>query len=125
MPHILVAEDDPDIRANLARLLRLEGYRVSTATDGGAAMAAVAAERPDLVLSDLMMPGVDGLALLAWLRADPRTADLPVVLLTARADGSDVQSGLAAGADAYVTKPYHRDELLRRLRALLPGAGAA
>lgn len=122
--HILVAEDDPAIRANLARLLRLEGYCVSTAADGLAAMAAVESEPPDLLISDLMMPGLDGLALLAWLRAQPRTARLPVVLLTARADVSDVQGGLAAGADAYVTKPYQRDELLRHLRALLPAAGA-
>ena len=122
--HILVAEDDPDIRANLARLLRLEGYRVVTAADGAAAMAAIQAERPDLLVSDLMMPGIDGLQLLAWLRADLRTARLPVVLLTARADDGDVQGGRSAGADAYVTKPYQREELLRHLRVLLAGSGA-
>ena len=117
--YILVAEDDPAIRANLVRLLRLEGFRVEAAADGQEALTRLQAERPDLVLSDMMMPGIDGLALLAALRADPRTADLPVVLLTARADGSDVQDGLAAGANAYIAKPYLREALLQCIRALL------
>jgi len=127
--HILVAEDEPGIRANLDRLLRFEGFRVSLAQSGDEALALIQAglpQLPDLVLSDMMMPGLDGHALLRSLRADPRTAALPVVLLTARADAGDVQAGLSAGATAYVAKPYHRTALLACIRSLLaPGAAGA
>ncbi len=123
--HILVAEDEPELRANLVRLLRLEGYRVSAAADGGQAIEALRAAPADLLLSDLSMPGVDGMALLAWVRAEPRTAAMPVVLLSARADSADMQEALAAGASGYVTKPYQRELLLQRIRALLAGARAA
>jgi CheY-like chemotaxis protein len=123
--HILIAEDEPGIRANLDRLLRFEGFRVSLAQTGDEALALIHAglpQLPDLLLSDLMMPGLDGHALLRGLRADPRTAALPVVLLTARADAGDVQAGLSAGATAYVAKPYHRTALLACIRSLLaPG----
>lgn len=121
--HILVAEDEPDLRANLERLLRLEGYRVSTVADGPAACAAVRALAPDLLVTDLMMPGMDGEALLRALRADPAAAGLPVLLLTARAGDDDRGRALAAGADAVVHKPYQRQALLDCVRALLGRRG--
>lgn len=121
--HILVAEDEPDIRANLERLLRLEGYRVSVVADGRAAWAAVRTLAPDLLLTDLMMPGMGGEALLRALRADPAGERLPVLMLTARAGSDDHQRVLAAGADAVVTKPYQRGPLLACIRGLLDASG--
>lgn len=114
--HILVAEDEPDIRANLGRLLRLEGFDVSLAAGGGQALQMARARRPDLVLTDLMMPGMDGHQLLRALRADPHTAGVPVVCLSARVDAHDE---LGASANAYITKPYQRVPLLACIRALL------
>ncbi|WP_326534139.1 response regulator transcription factor [Pseudorhodoferax sp.] len=122
---ILVAEDDPDIRANLQRLLRLEGYRVSAVADGRAALAAVLAQSPDLLLTDAMMPELDGESLVRLLRADARHARLPVLLLTARADSEDRARALAAGASAVVTKPFHRAVLLDSIRGLLAGGAVA
>lgn len=124
--HILVAEDEPDLRGNLGRLLQLEGFKVSLAASGEEALAMIHAGRPslpDLVLTDLMMPGMDGRQLLFALRSDPATASLPVLLLTARADFSDSQDAVLAGADACVTKPYQRDRLLGCIRSLLAPAG--
>lgn len=124
--HILVAEDEPDIRSNLGRLLKLEGFAVSLASTGAEALRMVHAglpHLPDLVVTDLMMPGMDGRQLLDALRADPRTAGVPVVLLTARADFSDSQDAALAGADACITKPYQRDRLLACIRGLLAPSG--
>ncbi|KQP46215.1 hypothetical protein ASF44_24830 [Pseudorhodoferax sp. Leaf274] len=119
--HILVAEDDPEIRANLQRLLRLEGFRVTAVADGRAALAALHAQAPDLLLTDAMMPELDGESLLRLLRADPRHAQLPVLLLTARADTEDHARALQAGASAVVTKPFQRAVLLDSIRRLLAG----
>lgn len=123
-PSILVAEDEPEIRANLQRLLRLEGYRVSVVADGRAALAALQAQRPDLLLTDAMMPEVDGETLLRLLRAEARYASLPVLLLTARADTEDHARALQAGASAVVTKPFQRTVLLDCIRGLLAGGSA-
>lgn len=123
--HILIAEDEPDIRTNLQRLLRLEGYAVTAVADGQAALAVLQQSLPDLLLTDLMMPGLDGEALLRAVRSDPNTARLPVLLLTARADSSDRQRGLMAGANAVITKPYERAALLDCIRSLLAGAAKA
>ncbi len=125
MPQILIAEDEPDIRANLGRLLRIEGYEVLSAVNGREALDMVHGQLPRLpalVLTDMMMPELGGRQLLRALRDDPRTAALPVVLLTARADSSDVQETLAQGATDYITKPYQRDVLLACIRAVLDGA---
>ena len=114
---VLVADDNADMREYLARLLRSAGYQVTTVTDGQAALDAVRAGAPDLVISDVMMPRLDGLGLVAALRADARTAAVPVLLLSARAGQEASIEGLRAGADDYLVKPFSAAELLARARA--------
>jgi len=114
---VLVADDNADMRDYLARLLRAEGYEVESVIDGTAALESVRAAPPDMVISDVMMPGLDGLALVSALRADRRTAAVPVLLLSARAGQEASISGLQAGADDYLVKPFAAAELLARVRA--------
>jgi two-component system, OmpR family, response regulator MprA len=114
---ILLAEDDRSVREALARALQLEGHDVDVASDGQAALAAMAAAKPDLVIVDWMMPVRDGLSVCQQMRAaGDRT---PVLILTARSDVRDRVAGLDAGADDYLPKPFSLDELLARVRALL------
>jgi PAS domain S-box-containing protein len=115
---VLIADDNADMREYLGRLLR-PLYRVVAVADGDAALAAIRADPPDLVISDVMMPHLDGLALVAGLRADYRTARVPVVLLSARAGQESAIDGLAAGADDYLVKPFEGRELLARVQANL------
>jgi two-component system response regulator MprA len=114
---ILVVDDDAPIRRMLDRTLTAEGYAVETAADGGAALAAVERSTPDLVVLDVGMPGVDGLAVSRRLRA--KGLAVPVLLLTARDSVPDRVAGLDAGADDYLVKPFATEELLARVRALL------
>jgi PAS domain S-box-containing protein len=114
---VLVADDNADMREYLTRLLSNAGYHVRAVTDGVAALDAIRAQTPDLVVSDVMMPRLDGLALVAALRADPRTAAVPVLLLSARAGEEASIEGLQAGADDYLVKPFAAAELLARVRA--------
>lgn len=116
---ILIAEDDPTIRANLARTLRLEGHEALAADNGRQAMELLEQHTPALILSDVMMPEVDGHALLKWVRENNRFTNTPFVFLTARADRSDVREGMNLGADDYLTKPFQRDELLAMLQTQL------
>ncbi|MGP2439293.1 SpoIIE family protein phosphatase [Streptomyces sp. JW3] len=113
---VLVADDNADMRAYLTRILRGSGYAVDTAGDGRSALRAARAGTPDLVISDVMMPGLDGLQLVAALRTDPRTAAVPVLLLSARAGQEASIEGLRAGADDYLVKPFAAAELLARVR---------
>ena len=115
-PRVLLADDNADMREYLERLLRPH-YLVSTVNDGRAALDAARARPPDLLISDVMMPRLDGLELVAALRADPRTADVPVLLLSARAGQESAIEGLDAGADDYLVKPFSAAELLARVRA--------
>lgn len=115
--HVLVADDNADMRDYLTRLLRGAGYQVSAVDDGLQALAAIRVKAFDLVVSDVMMPHLDGLALVAALRSDPRTASLPVLLLSARAGQEASIEGLQAGADDYLVKPFAAAELLARVRA--------
>ena len=114
---IVLADDNTDMRSYLQRLLEAEGYAVTPAADGEDAYAAIEKSSPDLVLSDVMMPKLDGFGLLSRLRADPRLADLPVLLLSARAGGEAQVEGLEAGADDYLAKPFAARELLARINS--------
>jgi len=116
---VLVADDNVDLRDYVRRLLGDAGYAVDVAADGAAALEAARHQRPDLLLTDVMMPGMDGFELLQAVRADPQLSDLPVVMLSARA-GEDAQvEGLEAGADDYLSKPFSARELLARVSANL------
>lgn len=114
---VLVADDDRAIRESLTTALELNGYQVTACADGVEALAAFRSDRPDVLVLDVMMPGVDGLGVCRVLRAEgDRT---PILMLTARVETADRVAGLDAGADDYVPKPYDIDEVLARLRALL------
>jgi two-component system phosphate regulon response regulator PhoB len=119
MAHILIVEDEPAITELLAMNLRHDGHEVRCAGDAAAALQAVQRELPDLVLLDWMLPGENGLALARRWRADARTRALPIVMLTARSQESDVVQGLDVGADDYLSKPFSNAELLARIRAVL------
>ena len=114
--HILVVEDDPQIADLLRRGLIYEGYSVAVTADGPAGLTAARDRPPDLVLLDLMLPGMDGLTVCARLRA---ASSVPILILTARDAVPDRVKGLDAGADDYVVKPFNFDELLARIRAQL------
>jgi two-component system, OmpR family, phosphate regulon response regulator PhoB len=116
---VLVVDDEADITALVAYHLAKAGYRVSTAANGTDALRAAREERPDVVVLDLMLPGVAGLDVLAELRARPETRDVGVILLTAKRDEPDRIKGLSLGADDYLTKPFSPPELVLRVQALL------
>jgi signal transduction histidine kinase/FixJ family two-component response regulator len=116
---ILLADDSADMREYIRRLLAAQGYTVEAVADGEAALAAARRKAPALILSDVMMPGLDGFALLGALRADPALRELPVMLLSARAGEEARVEGLDGGADDYVSKPFSARELLARVRANL------
>ena len=119
MPKILIVEDDHDIAALIAHYLEKAGYTRDIVGDGGRALAAARETPPDLVILDLMLPGLNGLEVCRALRADNRTAALPIVMLTARGEESERILGLDSGADDYVVKPFSPNELMARVRALL------
>jgi two-component system phosphate regulon response regulator PhoB len=119
MARILVVEDEPAIAELIAMNLRHDGHEVGLAGSTDEAAAAVRQALPDLVVLDWMLPGEPGVALARRWRADARTRDLPIVMLTARADERDLVQGLDAGADDYIGKPFSTAELLARIRALL------
>ncbi|MEW2275355.1 SpoIIE family protein phosphatase [Streptomyces sp. SID685] len=114
---VLVADDNADMRDYLTRILTAAGYEVDAVTDGAEALEAARRRTPDLVVSDVMMPRLDGLELVARLRGDTRTASVPVLLLSARAGQEASIEGLQAGADDYLVKPFAAAELLARVRA--------
>jgi len=116
---ILVVDDEPDITALVAYHLAKAGYRVSTAASGPDALKAAREERPDLVVLDLMLPGLSGYDVLQDLRSRPETREVGVILLTARRDEPDRIRGLSLGADDYLTKPFSPQELTLRVGALL------
>ena len=119
MSRVLVVDDDPVILELLRINFEIEGFEVLRASDGEEGLRRARDEAPDVVLCDIMMPRLDGLQLLTTLRADPATARLPVVLLSAKAQNVEVERGLSLGADDYVTKPFDPLELLDRVNAVL------
>jgi CheY-like chemotaxis protein len=118
---ILCADDDEDILSLVALRLRRAGYEVVQAHDGHQALELVRSRRPAVAVLDVMMPRLTGHEVLAAIRADEGMRDLKVVLLSARVQESDIERGMAAGADAYLAKPFRSDELLDQVRALLAG----
>jgi two-component system, OmpR family, phosphate regulon response regulator PhoB len=119
MPRILVVEDEPAIAELVAINLRHAGYEVALAADAESATRQVQQALPDLVLLDWMLPGQSGLVLARAWRSDERTRQLPIIMLTARAEEADKLAGLDGGADDYLTKPFSPRELLARMRAVL------
>jgi len=116
---ILMIEDDPASARLMELMLQSEGYRIVIAPDGVQGLKIAQTDVPDLILLDLMLPGEDGFEVLRRLRAEPSTADLPVVVVSSKAQAIDRQVAADAGADAYLTKPYGRVELLSQIRSLL------
>ncbi len=116
---ILVAEDDPDIGSLLEHYLRKAGFLATIVTSGREVMPQIKREAPDLVVLDLMLPGLDGLQVCRAIRADANTAAIPIIMLTAKAEESDRIVGLELGADDYITKPFSPNEVVARVRALL------
>jgi two-component system phosphate regulon response regulator PhoB len=119
VPRVLVVEDEPDIAALIAYQLTREGFRVETAGDGPEALRAIGREIPDLVVLDRMLPGISGDEVLQQLRSEPSTANIPVLVLTAKREQEDRIDGLELGADDYLTKPFSPRELVLRARAIL------
>ena len=118
-PLVLVADDDPDILDLVRYRLERSGYEVATATDGAEAVRLAGELAPALAVLDVMMPSLDGLEATRRLRNDPATAEIPVILLTAKAQDADVQEGFLAGADDYIRKPFSPRELSARVQAVL------
>ena len=116
---VLAVEDEPDILEVIEHNLRKEGYRVLTAEDGESALRILRQKRPDLLLLDIMIPRLDGIEICRRIRADPSTRAIPVIMVTAKGEESDVVLGLGVGADDYVVKPFSPRELLARVRAAL------
>ena len=116
---VLVIDDDPVILELLRVNFEIEGFDVITAKDGEEGFERAQALRPDVVISDIMMPKRDGLQLLGDLKGSPGTEDLPVILLSAKAQKSEVQEGLDLGADDYITKPFDPIKLIDRLNAVV------
>jgi len=116
---VLVVDDDPDVCDLVTYKLEQSGFDVRRASDGDAALREVAKKVPDLVLLDVMMPGVSGLEVLERWRSDEATAGMAVIMLTAKAQENDVERGFELGADDYVIKPFSPRELVRRVTAVL------
>jgi DNA-binding response OmpR family regulator len=118
-PTVLVVEDDPVILRLLEVNFELEGFGVLLAHDGAEGIAVARAEQPDLIISDIMMPKASGLELVTVLKGDPDTKGIPIILLSAKAQTSDLKTGMDAGADDYITKPFEPLDLIDRVNALL------
>jgi DNA-binding response OmpR family regulator len=122
---ILVVDDDPDIRMLVTDVLVMEGYHVSTADDGLAALRAIETERPDCVVLDVMMPGMDGHEVLTRIRAATDNPSLPVVMLTAHSGDDQAWQAWTEGVDYFLAKPFEPDELVRYLDYLFTGQAAS
>jgi phosphate regulon transcriptional regulator PhoB len=120
---ILVVDDETDIIDLVSYNLSKEGYEVSTASDGGEALSEIRKRRFDLVVLDLMLPGVQGMELCRIIRGDPKTETIPIIMLTAKGEEVDRVLGLEMGADDYITKPFSPRELIARIRAVLRRTG--
>ena len=117
--HTLIVEDEESILLSLEFLLTEEGYSVVTAKDGAAALNAAAAQTPDLVLLDVMLPHIDGFEVCRQMRANPLLKNTRIMMVTARGRESEVEHGLSLGADAFLSKPFSTRELMEKIRSLL------
>jgi DNA-binding response OmpR family regulator len=115
-PKILVVDDDEHILRSLSQYLELEDFQVFSASSGPEALQLFAQEKPDLLVLDVMMPGMDGFQVLETLRQDPETAAVPVLMLTARDQHNDILKGYQMGATSYLVKPFNLDELVEAIR---------
>jgi len=120
-PRILLVDDEPSIIKVVGKRLEVEGYQVSVAVEGQEALAKAQTERPDLIILDLMLPKLNGYEVCTMLKQDTRYQHIPIMLFTAKAQDQDERLGMECGADAYVRKPFKAQELLERIRRLLPG----
>ena len=118
-PIVLVVEDDLTILQLLEVNFEMEGFSVLRAIDGVTGVEQAKEHRPDVIVSDVMMPNMSGIELVVALKEDPDTASIPIILLSAKAQGSDIRDGLEAGADEYMTKPFEPLDLVDRVNALL------
>ena len=123
MAKILIAEDEPDIRELVAFMLRFAGYEVLAAANGEEAVQTASREIPDLILMDVRMPRMTGYDACRVMKANPDLRDVPVVFLSAKGQESEIQSGLEAGAEEYLLKPFSPDELTNRVRLILAKFG--
>jgi DNA-binding NarL/FixJ family response regulator len=119
MTTILLIEDNASLRRNISQILTIEGYRVLAAADGFSGLQQARDHKPDLILCDIMMPGLDGYEVLGRLRADAATASLPFIFLTAKGDMPDLRLGMSLGADDYLPKPVNCTDLLDAVRSRL------
>ncbi|MDP9387448.1 MAG: response regulator [Actinomycetota bacterium] len=119
---VLVVDDDPVIQKLLKVNFEMEGYEVILASDGVEGLDRARVERPDAVILDIMMPGMNGLDVARTLKGEPSTASIPVLLLSAKAQEADLRAGDDTGADDYVTKPFDPLDLLQRVRDLIAGS---
>lgn len=116
---ILIADDEPNIVISLEFLMKREGFEVQVAADGDAALQAIGAQLPDLVLLDIMLPKKDGFEVCQQIRAHPQWRSIKVLMLTAKGRDTEVSKGIALGADAYMTKPFSTRDLVEKVRQLL------
>ena len=116
---ILIADDEPSIRQLVAFTLRRRGYTIVEAEDGATALELIRGERPDLVVLDVMMPGMSGIAVVKEMMGDATTAEIPVILLSAKGQGVEIEEGLASGARLYLVKPFSPRELADRVAEVI------
>lgn len=121
---ILIADDEPNIVISLEFLMKREGYDVTIATDGEEAVNRIRADRPDLVLLDVMMPKKSGFEVCQEVKADPALQAIRILMLTAKGRDTDIAKGMALGANAYMTKPFATRDLVEKVHQLLGGAAA-
>jgi DNA-binding response OmpR family regulator len=119
---VLIADDEPNIVISLEFLMKRQGHAVSVARDGPSALEAIRAGRPDLVLLDVMMPGLSGFEVCQAVRADEALVGVKILMLSAKGRDTDIAKGNAMGADAYMTKPFSTKELAEKVREMLGGA---
>ena len=116
---ILIVDDEPNIVISLEFLMKREGFQVSVAGDGDAALEQVAAQRPDMVLLDVMMPKKNGYEVCQLIRANPDWQDMKIIMITAKGRDTEMAKGLAMGADAYMTKPFSTKDLVAKVKNML------